>query len=184
MLVSAVLAPVAAVAAAGARPSILGEMMDRWHRLLILLLLPMLFVSRGLAAGWFGIRYQTLGTPERAFAGCTSVMADPNSVSLVLALVEGSHTFTSSHAASLRIFSPISLKPFLVSSKRSETRSRTLSVSRFVPSRFICCDSRDIEDVRPKSCTERFSAKRLNSWSSRVSGSSRYWVGCDSNEER
>ena len=97
---------------------------------------------------------------------------------------EGFHTLTSSHAASFRIFSPISLKPFRASSSRSDTLSRTRSVSRLVPSKLICCERRAIEDVRPKSWTERFSANLSNSLSGAVSGSSRYCGGCASSADR
>ena len=47
--------------------------------------------------------------------------------------------------------SPTSLKPSLVSSSMSCTRSRTRSVSRFVPSRDIWFDRRDILVVSSKS---------------------------------
>ena len=76
--------------------------------------------------------------------------------------------------------SPASLNPSLASSNRSCTRSLTRSVSRFVPRRFSCCERRPIFEVRVKSFSERLSLKRLNSGSSRYSGSSplRYVVGC------
>lgn len=180
-LVEAVLAPVVAVAAAaGVRRSIEGERKDRWHRWPFELLRLRLVAFRALGVGYFEIHCLMLGIRGRAFAGCIFEMAlSIQSVWVLFGEVERP-TFTSSHAASLRILSPTSLKPSLVSSNRSDTRSRTRSVSRFVPRRLICCDSREIEEVRLKSWTERFSAKLLNSWSSRVSGSSRYSGGCAS----
>lgn len=90
------------------------------------------------------------------------------------------HTLRSSQVVNLLTPSPTSLKPSLASSSRSCTRSLTRSVSRFVPRRFICWESRPILDVSEKSCSERCSLNRLNSGSSRYSGSSlrRYVVGC------
>ena len=120
-----------------------------------------------------------LGTRGKASAGCISVMAD---VAVSLALYSfylGDPTLKSSQAVSFLMPSPASLKPSLASSNRSCTLSLTRSVSRFVPRRFSCCDRRPILDVREKSCSESFSLKRLNSGSSRYSGSSirRYVVG-------
>lgn len=82
------------------------------------------------------------------------------------------HTLKSSHVVNFLTPSPTSLNPSLASSKRSCTLSLTLSVSRFVPRRFSCCDRRPILDVKEKSCSERLSLNRLNSGSSRYSGSS------------
>lgn len=88
-------------------------------------------------------------------------------------------TLKSSHVVNFLTPSPTSLNPSLASSKRSCTLSRTLSVSLFVPRRFSCCESRPILDVRENSCSDRDSLNRLNSGSSRYSGSSlrRYVVG-------
>lgn len=81
--------------------------------------------------------------------------------------------------------SPTSLKVSFVSSKRSWTRSLTLSVSRFVPSSDISLESREMLPVNVKSLVISSCDRRWNSGSSEYWGSScrRIVVGCDSKEE-
>ena len=132
---------------------------------------------------WIGTRCLTLGIRGIASAGCIFGTAVPDNSISYDSRNQGDRiwyrTFRSSHVVNLFTPSPTSLNPSLASSRRSCTLSLTLSVSRFVPRRFSCCDRRPIFDVRLKSCSERLSLKRLNSGSSRYSGSSlrRYVVG-------
>ena len=139
-------------------------------------------LSRERDVVWIGTRCLTLGIRGIASAGCifgTPVPDDSISYDSKTREIGWSRTFRSSHVVNLFTPSPTSLNPSLASSRRSCTLSLTLSVSRFVPRRFSCCDRRPILDVRLKSCSERLSLKRLNSGSSRYSGSSlrRYVVG-------
>ena len=139
-------------------------------------------VFQGRDVGWFGILCLRLGIRGRVFVGCSVEMAG---LHVVLASLHTSSwvrfflTLKSSHAVSRLMSSPASLKPSLASSNKSWTLSLTRSVSRLVPRRFSCCDRRPILEVREKSFSERVSLKRLNSGSSRYSGSSlrRYVVG-------
>ena len=117
----------------------------------------------------------------RVSAGCISGMpVRVSSQRWLERLVNSGHTLRSSQVVNFLTPSPTSLKPSLASSSKSCTRSLTRSVSRLVPKRFICWDSRPILDVSEKSCSESCSLNRLNSGSSRYSGSSlrRYVVGC------
>ena len=155
--------------------------MSRWIRELCGRRLRRRVVFRGRDVEWIGIRCLKLGIPVRASAGYISGMPvqkyykrwPENRANSIL-------TLRSSQVVNFLTPSPTSLKPSLASSSRSCTRSLTRSVSRFVPRRFICWDSRPILDVSEKSCSERCSLNRLNSGSSRYSGSSlrRYVVGC------
>lgn len=81
-------------------------------------------------------------------------------------------TFTSSHPCTFFIPSPTSLKPVREPSRRSWTRSRTRSLSRFVPSSDICVDRREMLEVNVNSWFESVSVRRSNSGSSRYCGSS------------
>ena len=92
-------------------------------------------------------------------------------------------TFKSSHTANFLTPSPASLKPSRTSSNRSDILSLTLSVSRFVPRSSICCRNLEMEDVRPNSFTERFSAVASKAGEESVSGSSRYCGGWASRAE-
>lgn len=135
---------------------------------------------RGRHVVLFGIRCLMLGIRGTVSVGCTSGMPIRNRYQLRPNTWMTDHrTLKSSHVVNFLTPSPTSLNPTLASSKRSCTLSLTLSVSRFVPRRFSCCDRRPILDVREKSCSERDSLNRLNSGSSRYSGSSlrRYVVG-------
>jgi len=140
----------------------------------------MLVAFRGRGAEWLGIRFLMLEIRGRVSAGYTSGMPNLFRVSITAdRFRDDAHTLRSSHAVNFLTPSPASLKPSLASSNKSCTLSLTRSVSRLVPSRFNCCDRRPIFEVRAKSFSERLSLKRLNSGSSRYSGSSclRYVVG-------
>ena len=95
---------------------------------------------------------------------------------------ESSLTLTSSHAWTFLTPSPTSLNPSRVSSRRSCTRSRTRSVSLLLPSRATWLDSREMFDVREKSCEDNDCVTFSNCGSSLYWGSSwrRIVVGCDS----
>ena len=115
---------------------------------------------------WLGIRFLMPGIHGRVFAGCTFGSASILNQLRPWIAWEKAPTLKSSHAVNLLIPSPASLKPSLASSRRSWTLSRTRSVSRFVPRRLSCCESRPIFEVRVKSFSDSRSLKRLNSGSS------------------
>ena len=142
----------------------------------------------GRAVVWIGTLCPRLEIRGTASVGCTFVtpvrtrillVANPKNKGYNKGYWIWQRTLKSSHVVNFLTPSPTSLNPSLASSKRSCTLSRTLSVSLFVPRRFSCCERRPILDVRENSCSDRDSLNRLNSGSSRYSGSSlrRYVVG-------
>jgi hypothetical protein len=148
------------------------------------LLMQMSVASRGLVAVRFGILRGCFGILERAFAGCIFGMADKLLVDVPKS-GNNKRTLTSSHDCIFLTPSPMSLNVSFDSSKRSCTLSRTLSVSRLVPSNAISLVSLDMFPVREKSFVMSSCDKRWNSGSSEYCGSScrRMVVGWDSNDD-
>lgn len=142
-------------------------------------------VFRGRGVGHLGRIGGWIGIPLRAFAGCIFATAVLCQASVDNSREEVGLTLTSSHACIVFTPSPTFLNASFDSSSSSCTRSRTLSVSLLVPSRFISFESLEMLPDSEKSLSMCSCDSRWNSGSSAYCASFclRVVVGWDSSED-